>query len=189
MCNFAHAFVKAHMGQLVENLMLLSSGPIMENLPVTTYEVNKSSIWMFSGFNIAMKTPLYWYTKAFDATIIKSNCIVKCLEMAKYFIARCCQCHWNGPVSLKTGIHNGMELAHLLNDVLLMAQSCLKLMLPIGLSWPSPFLKRQCRWHGIGPAPLKRGIANSMELAQHLPDDALLMAHSHSKVVPPIALS
>ncbi len=44
MCNFAHAFVKAHMGQLVENLMLLSNGPIMENLPVTIYEVNKLSI-------------------------------------------------------------------------------------------------------------------------------------------------
>ena len=189
MCNFAHAFVKAHMGQPVENLMLLSSGPIMENLPVTTYEVNKSSIWMFSGFNIAMKTLLYWYTKAFDVTIIKSNCIVECLKMAKYFIVRCCQCHWNGPALLKMGIHNGMELAHLLNDVLLMAQSCLKLMLPIGSSWPSPFLKRQCQWNGIGPAPLKRGIANSMELAQHLPDDALLMAHSRSKVVPPIALS
>src|SRR5258707_1204611 len=82
-----------------------------------------------------------------------------------------------------------MELAHLPNDVLLMAQSCLKLMLPIGSSWPSPFLKRQCRWHGIGPAPLKRGIANSMELAQHLPDDVLLMPHSLSKMVPPIALS
>src|SRR5216684_2298435 len=87
------------------------------------------------------------------------------------------------------GIYNGMELAHLPNDVLLMAQSCLKLMLPIGLSWPSPFLKRQCRWHGIGPAPLKRGIANSMELAQHLPDDTLLMAQSHSKAGLPIALS
>src|SRR5258708_2351924 len=87
------------------------------------------------------------------------------------------------------GIHNGMELAHLPNDVLLMAQSCLKLMLPIGLSWPSPFLKRQCRWHRISPAPLKRGITNSMELAQHLLDNALLMAHSRSKVVLPIALS
>jgi hypothetical protein len=28
---------------------------------------------MFSGFNIAMKTLLYRYTKAFDVTVIKSK--------------------------------------------------------------------------------------------------------------------
>src|SRR5258707_13962814 len=85
---------------------------------------------------------------------------------------------------------NGMELAqHLPNDMLLMAQSCSKVRLPVALSWPSPSLKRPCRQHGIGPAPLEIGIANGMELAQNLMNDVLLMAHSGSKVVLPIALN
>ncbi len=85
---------------------------------------------------------------------------------------------------------NGMELAqHLPNNMLLMAQSCSKVRLLVALSWPSPSLKRPCRQHGIGPAPLEIGIANGMELAQNLPNDALLMAHSGSKVVLPIALN
>src|SRR5258707_12999196 len=85
---------------------------------------------------------------------------------------------------------NGMELAqHLPNDMLLMAQSCSKVRLPVALSWPSPSLKRPCRQHGIGPAPLEIGIANGMELAQNLMNDVLLIAHNGSNVVLPIALN
>src|SRR5260370_20572257 len=73
--------------------------------------------------------------------------------------------------------------------MLLMAQSCSKVRLPVALSWPSPSLKRPCRQHGIGPAPLEIGIANGMELAQNLLNDVLLMAHNGSKVVLPIALN
>jgi hypothetical protein len=64
-------------------------------LPVTTYEVNKLSMRIFSEFNIAMKPLSYRYTKTFDATIIKSKLYCRMSRNGQAF-------HWEMlPTSLK----------------------------------------------------------------------------------------
>src|SRR5258708_6847207 len=83
-----------------------------------------------------------------------------------------------------------MRLAqHLPNGILLMAHGCSEGGLLMASSWASRPPKIQCREHGIDPASLETGMANSMELAQHLPNDMLPMAHGCSKAGLLIALS
>jgi hypothetical protein len=74
------------------------------------------------------------------------------------------RCQWlpDGPNSFQSSMTDGMGLA-----------ACQ--MLPMAFCWPRIIPKQHYQWHGIGPKP----------------DDAddLLMAHSCSEAVLPIALS